>query len=292
MKASRSDKAFNVFLCIFWIIVVVLAVLPIIYIINVSLSSKISVNSGNVFLLPIDASLNAYKNIFSDGQIVRALLNSAEITLVGTLLSVCFAIICAYPISKRYLPGRRIVIGMILFTMFFRGGLIPNVVLMRGLGITNTYWSVWLASHSSVYNIFVLKTGFESIPKSYEESARIDGASDLTILLKIYLPLSIPVLIAITLFYMVSWWNEYYFALIFIHASNKLPIVIKVQQLVENMGENLLNLTGEDLKMQQTIAAASVKSACIMICMLPILLISLPLQKYYIKGNFLGVNKE
>ena len=292
MKTSRSDLFFKVFLCIFWIIVVTLAIMPIIYIINISISSKIAVNSGNVFLLPIGASLNAYKSIFSDGQIVRSLLNSTIITLVGTFLSVCFTILCAYPISKRYLPGRSIIIGMILFTMFFKGGLIPNVILMRGLGISNTYWAVWFASLSSVYNIFVLKTGFESIPKSYEESARIDGASDLTILLKIYLPLSLPVLIAITLFYMVSWWNEYYYSLIFIHASDKLPIVIKVQQLIENMSDSLLNLSGEDLKMQQTIAASSVKSACIMICMLPILLISLPLQKYYIKGNFFNINKE
>ena len=176
--------------------------------------------------------------------------------------------------------------------MFFRGGLIPNVILMKGLGISSTYWSVWLASLSSVYNIFVLKTGFETIPISYEESARIDGASDLRILLSIYLPLSIPVIIAITLFYIVSWWNEYYFALIFIHASDKLPIVIKVQQLIENMSDSLLSLSGDDLKMQQTIAASSIKSACIMICMLPILLISLPLQKYYIMGNFFSVNKE
>lgn len=292
MKTSRFDKSFNIFLFVFWSIVIILAVLPIIYIVNVSLSSKLAVNSGSVFLLPIDTSLKAYKSIFSDGQIVRSLLNSAFITLIGTILSLCFAIICAYPISKRYLPGRKVVIGMILFTMFFRGGLIPNVVLMKGLGILNTYWSVWLASISSVYNIFILKTAFEAIPKSYEESAKIDGASDLVILTKIYLPLSIPVLIAITLFYIVSWWNEYYFSLIFIHASDKLPIVIKVQQLVENMGDNLLNLKGEDLKIQQTIASSSVKSACIIICMLPILLISLPLQKYYIKGNFFNVNKE
>ena len=292
MKASKSDKFFNVFLWFFWIFVICFSLLPIIYIVNVSLSAKTAVNSGNVFLYPINATLNAYKSIFSDGQIMRALRNSAEIALVGTILSVTFSILCAYPISKRMLPGRKIIIGMILFTMFFRGGLIPNVILMRGLGISSTYWSVWFAGLSSVYNIFVLKTGFEAIPSSYEESAKIDGASDLMILLKIYLPLSIPVIIAISLFYLVSWWNEYYFSLIFIHASDKLPIVIKVQQLVENMGENLLNVTDADLKMQQTIAAASVKSACIMICMLPVLLVSLPLQKYYIKGNFFNVNKE
>ena len=292
MKASKSDKTFNIFLWIFWIIVVCLSLLPIVYIINISLSSKTAVNSGNVFLVPVKATFNAYKSIFSDGQIVKSLINSAEIAIVGTILSVIFSILCAYPISKRKLPGRKIVIGMILFTMFFRGGLIPIVILMKGLGISSTYWSVWFAGLSSVYNIFVLKTGFEAIPESLEESAKMDGASDLMILLKIYLPLSIPVIIAISLFYFVSWWNEYYFALIFIHASDKLPIVIKVQQLVENMGDNLLNISGADLKMQQTIAAASVKSACIMICMLPILLISLPLQKYYIKGNFFNVNKE
>ncbi len=292
MKASRSDKVFNVFLWIFWIIVVSLSLLPIIYIINISLSSKTAVNSGNVFLYPINATFNAYRSIFSDGQIVRSLINSAQIAVVGTILSVVFSILCAYPISKKRLPGRKVVIGMILFTMFFRGGLIPIVILMRGLGISSTYWSIWFAGLSSVYNIFVLKTGFEAVPESLEESAKMDGASDLVILLKIYLPLSIPVIIAISLFYFVSWWNEYYFSLIFIHASDKLPIVIKVQQLVENMGDNLLNVSGADLKMQQTIAAASVKSACIMICMLPILLISLPLQKYYIKGNFFNVNKE
>jgi putative aldouronate transport system permease protein len=291
-KIHKENFFFNAFNVVFWVIAVILCMLPIVFVFNVSVSDKISVNSGRVSLLPINFSLDAYKNIINDGQFMRSMKNSIVITLFGTLLSMLFTILCAYPLSKPNLKGRKVIIAFILFTMFFKGGMIPSVILVRQLDLMNTYFAVWLSSLTSIFNIFILKTAFESIPNSLEEAAKIDGANDVIILLKIYLRLSIPALLAVTLFYVVSWWNEYYMAMLFVHSSEKMPVVIKVQQMIENMGDNLLNLSGDEIEAKQKIAASSVKCAGIMLCMVPMLLLSLPMQKYYIKGNLVNINKE
>lgn len=291
-RSKRSDKGFNKFIVVFWAVALLVCLLPIAYVFSVSLSSKQAVESGKVLFYPVNATIASYKSLFRSNQVVVAIKNSMIIMLVGTMFSVIFSVICAYPLSKANLKGRKIVLGFILFTMFFKSGIIPRFVLMKQLGLVNTYFSVWLSNLASIFNIFILKTSFETVPKSLEEAAKIDGAGDARILFEVYLFLSMPAIISVALFYMVSWWNEYYTVMLFIHKSDMMPIVLRVQQMIETVSESFLTLSQKDAQMQQTIAGSSIKCAGIVVCMLPMVCISIPLQKYYIKGSILNINKE
>lgn len=277
-----------------WLNAVLLAIyacatlFPFINILAVSLSSSRAINAGEVALWPIDFTWDAYSNLMADGQLLVAMKNTVMITVIGTLLNMLFTVIAAYPLSKRRLKGRNTMLMLVLFTMLFGGGLIPNFLLISSLGLINSYWGLWLPALISAYNMFVLKSFFEGLPEELEESASIDGAKDLTILWKIVLPLSLPVVAALTLFYAVGWWNSYFNVLIYIKSTNKLSLTVKLYQMLQNIGSDLLSTTNGEGVLQTTITPEGIRAAAIMIAIIPILCVYPFLQKHFVKGVLMG----
>ncbi|QGQ94175.1 carbohydrate ABC transporter permease [Paenibacillus psychroresistens] len=259
---------------------------PFINVLAVSLSSSRAVNASEVGLFPVEWNWSAYQHLIDDGQLLVAMGNSIEIAVIGTLLNILFTILAAYPLSKVRLRGRNPLLMLILFTMLFSGGMIPEFLLVKNLGIVNTYWSLWLPALISVYNMFVLKSFFEALPQELEESATVDGAKEMTLLLRIILPLSLPVLAALTLFYAVGWWNAYMNVLIYINSSDKVSLTVKLYQMLDNLSPDLLQ-SGEGIQ-QVTVTPEGIRSASVVIATLPILLIYPFLQKYFVKGVLMG----
>ena len=234
---------------------------------------------------PIEFNLDAYHNLIRDGQLIIAMKNTLLITFVGTALNMAFTIMAAYPLSKSRLKGRNIMLMAILFTMLFSGGLIPNFLLLSSLGLVNSYWSLWLPALISAYNMFVMKSFLEGLPEELEESAAIDGASELRILWQIVLPLSRPVLAALTLFYAVGWWNSYMNVLIYIRSTDKLSLMVKLYQMIDLVSTELLR--GEGVT-QAIITPESIRAAAVVFAIMPILCVYPFLQKHFIKGVLLG----
>ncbi|MDQ6420161.1 carbohydrate ABC transporter permease [Paenibacillus sp. LHD-117] len=258
---------------------------PFVNIIATSFSSSRAINAGEVFMWPIGFNLDAYHNLIRDGQLVVAMKNTVIITVVGTALNMLLTVMAAYPLSKSRLKGRNIMLMAILFTMLFSGGLIPNFLLLNSLDLINTYWSLWLPALISAYNMFVLKSFLEGLPEELEESAAIDGAGEFRILWQIVLPLSKPVIAALTLFYAVGWWNSYMNVLIYIRGTDKLSLMVKLYQMIDLVSSELLR--GEGV-MQAVITPESIRAAAIVFAIVPILCVYPFLQKHFIKGVLLG----
>lgn len=277
-----------------WLNAILLAVyacatlFPFINILAVSMSGSRAINAGEVSLWPVDFTWDAYHNLLADGQLLVSMKNTVIITVVGTALNMLFTVMAAYPLSKRRLKGRNTMLMAVLFTMLFGGGLIPHFLLVSSLGLVNSYWGLWLPALISVYNMFVLKSFFEGLPDELEESAAIDGAKDLTILWKIVLPLSLPVIAALTLFYAVGWWNSYFNVLIYIKSTDKLSVTVKLYQMLQNVGQDLLSTTNAEGVTQTTITPEGVRAAAIIIAILPILCVYPFLQKHFVKGVLMG----
>lgn len=286
----RSPKASSAFFRWFnYILLALIAyvtVFPFINIIAVSLSSSRAINAAEVFMWPIEFNVTAYKSLLKDGQLIVAMKNTVIITVVGTFLNMLMTTMAAYPLSKSRLKGRGIMLMAILFTMMFSGGMIPNFLLVNSLGLVNTYWSLWLPALISAYNLFVMKSFFEGLPEELEESAAMDGASDATILWKIILPLSKPVIAALTLFYAVGWWNSYMNVLIYIRSTDKLSLMVKLYQMIDLISPELMR-SGEGVA-RTSITPEGIRAAAVVFAIVPILCVYPFLQKHFIKGVLLG----
>ena len=174
----------------------------------------------------------SYHSLVNATPILRAFGNSVELTLVGVVLSMIGTITLAYPLSKSYFYGRRFWSMAIVFTMLFGGGLIPNFLLIKSLGLTNSYWSIWLPGLISTYNMWVMRTFFQNIPGELEDAARIDGCGETSLLLRIILPTSLPMLVTIGLFYGVGIWNNFFSVLIYITDTSKMNLAVMIQQMI------------------------------------------------------------
>ncbi|WP_108993998.1 carbohydrate ABC transporter permease [Paenibacillus agaridevorans] len=261
-------------------------VFPFLNIIAVSFSDSRAISAGEVFLWPIEFNWDAYRNLIDDGQLIVAMKNTVLMTVVGTLLNMVFTILAAYPLSKSRLRGRSIMLQAVLFTMLFGGGMIPHFLLINSLGLVNTYWAIWLPALISVYNMFVMKSFFEGIPAELEESASIDGANEWVLLLKIIIPLSMPVIAALTLFYAVGWWNSYMNVLIYIRSTDKMSLMVKLYQMIDLVSPEMLR-SGEGVT-EQTLTPEGIRAAAIVFSIIPILSVYPFLQKYFVKGVLLG----
>ncbi|CAG7656922.1 carbohydrate ABC transporter permease [Paenibacillus allorhizosphaerae] len=270
----------------------VLTLFPFVNVLATSMSGSRAISSGEVFLWPKDVTFTSFQNLIEDGQLLVAMKNTVIITVVGTALNIASTIMAAYPLSRRRLKGRSFMLMLITFTMLFGGGLIPNYILIKSLGIMNSYWALWLPGLLSTYNFFVMKTFFENLPAELEESASIDGANDLYIIWKIILPLSLPIIAALTLFYAVGWWNSYMNVLMYITSSGKQSLMVKLLQMIDTTSQSLLNAGatngGEGAAMQTLLSPEGVRAAAIIISVTPILCVYPFLQKYFVKGVLIG----
>lgn len=262
------------------ILLSIVTIIPIAYIVLVSISTSTTVAS-NSFLSGGSVSLSSYVGIFKYAGFPRAILNSIFLTLVGTGLNMLLTIPAAFALSQKTLPYKKFFMGILLCAMFLRGSLIPSYVWMNNLGLTNTYFAVWCSKLVSIYNILILKTYFEGVPEDLIKTARLFGANDWTVLWKVVLPLSIPAIITVTVFYAVSWWNDYFFTMIYISDIDKLTLPVRIMQMAANVKESSLYSIQDSV--YSGFSAVGIRAAGIVVSILPIAIILPFLQKHYIE---------
>ncbi|MBR4442701.1 MAG: carbohydrate ABC transporter permease [Clostridia bacterium] len=288
-KKTRVFYAFNYILVT---LVVMTMLFPLLNIIAMSFSSERAIMSNEVNIFPVEFTANTYVQVVKRTQIFRAMKNTVILTIVGTAINMFMTVCGAYALSKQRLAGRKAILMLITFTMLFGAGLIPNFILIKNLGLMNTYWALWLPGAISTYNMFVMKTFFSGIPASLEESAYIDGANDIRILISIILPLSLPALATITLFYAVGWWNAYFSLILYVNVSSKKALQQILHDLINASGVvDQLQMADSNDAIMQPIATESIKAVAIIIATMPIMCVYPFLQKYFTKGVLIGAIK-
>lgn len=270
-------------------VAVLLCLMPFLHIIAISLSSKSEIMSNRVTIFPRDLDLTAYQIVFSDSKMLWSMGLTIVLTVSYTLLSMTMSICAAYPLTKERLKGRSVIMLLIVFTMFFGGGLIPDYLLVKELGLLDKLPALILPGMISAFNLIILRTFFSSIPASLEESAYLDGSSHIGSLLRIVLPLSLPVLATLSLFYAVSRWNGYMDALFYISNSELYPIQLKLYQIV--MNSMVTDITAQEGALQTEVVPEGIKAASIMFVTTPILLVYPWLQRYFVSGVMIGAVK-
>ena len=282
-RASIPTRAVK-FIVIAAIVVVMLY--PFISVIATSFASVEAANAGGLF--PTSFSLVGYRSIFSGGVVEHALLVSVGITVVGTSLSVAFTVLLAYGLTRtRDVPGSKVVLYMVLATMLFGAGIIPNYLLVKSLGLINSYWALILPVLVNAFNLVVVRNFFMEIPREMFESARIDGASELQILRRIVVPLSKAVIAVIALFYAVGYWNDFFNALLYLNDSGKWPIQLVLNQYVLQ-GTPLSQIQNPN---QPPPPAQTVQMAVVVLATAPILVVYPFAQRYFTKGVLTGAIK-
>ena len=284
MKKKKIAFA-DVMLYLILTVGVLICLYPFLNVVAYSLSGNTAVLSGKVTFYPIDFQLSAYKEILlKQTQIWTAMGISVTVTVLGTLLGLVLTVAAAYALSKEKLKGRGILSGFILFTMYFSGGIIPTFLVVKGVGLYDSISALVIPSAMNVFNFIVMRTFFKELPLELEEAARIDGANDMKILFKIALPLSMPIIATIGLFYAVSYWNDYFSALLYIQTPEKFSLQLRLRQLL--FAGQINQVSMENLGTQ--VMSESLKMASIVISTIPIILVYPWLQKYFVKGVMLG----
>ena len=290
--ATFASKAFDVLNYIVLTLVAFTTILPFIYIIGASFASEYELATRPMFIIPRDVTLDAYKFIFSSNKILTSFGNSVFITVLGTLINLFFTVTMAYAISKTRIRGRNFILNMVIFSMFFSGGMIPGyIVIANMLKLKDTYWSVLMPGAISAYNMMIVKNFFQGIPQELEDSAAIDGCNDLGILWKIVLPLSLPVLATFGLFYAVGHWNSYFGAMIYMSgARDKWPLQVLLREIIILSNASAGDMAAMDPDFVQP-PEQSVKMAVIVVSTVPIMCVYPFLQKYFVKGVMVGALK-
>ncbi|AFC27719.1 YtcP [Paenibacillus mucilaginosus 3016] len=266
------------------ILVALCTVLPFVYVLAVSFTDPHEVAKGGMILFPTKFSLAAYEYIFSTDTLVKSLGVSIYVTVVGTFINLLFTSLLAYPLAKPHFRGRQVILLGVLFTMLFSGGMIPSYFVVKELGMTNTLWSLMIPSAISAFNLIVLRNFFQQIPDGLEDSAKIDGCSDLDILFRIVLPLSLPAMATFGLFYAVAHWNTFFSAILYINDHNKWPVQVLLREIVILAQSRI----GETSFEESLIQPLTIRMAVIVFATVPILLVYPFLQKHFAKGVLLG----
>lgn len=291
IKRNVSDVLTDVLIYLFIGILSLICLIPFVHVLSVSISGNGAVMSNEVFLIPKDFNLEAYKTVFGDSAMMRSLWFSVFITVAFTALGMFLTICGAFALSRKRLKGRRVVGVLFLVTMYFSAGTIPDYILMSQLNLINTASVLILPLAFSAYNLIILRTFMQnSVPQSLEEAAAIDGCNDFIVLIRIVLPLSVPVLATLALFYAVGRWNTFQDALYFITKSPLKPLQLKLYELVNAAGAQASvsqEIAGESMQAEEVL-----KSACIMFATIPIVIVYPFIQKYFVKGVMIGAVKE
>lgn len=290
-RTFGGDQMFDVGVTVIAAFVVVIVLVPLLFVLAASFSDPDLVVRGKVLLIPKGFTTKAYQMVFENKDIWKGFRNTCFYTVAGTAISVTLTVLAAYPLSKKELPGRNIFMMLILFTMYFSGGMIPTYLVVKDLGMYDTVWALLIPAAISTYNLIVAKTFFEnSIPAEVYESARLDGCNNIAMLPKIVLPLSKAILAVLVLYYAVGIWNAYFDALIYLRNSNLHPLQIILRNILllgqtEQMGTNDVGMA-EKVKM-----AEAVKYSAIVVSSIPMLILYPFVQKYFVKGVMIGAVK-
>lgn len=285
---TKGDKAFDIILYLFMTLVVVVTIYPIWYIVIASFSSNDAIAMGKVTILIKNFTLESYKQVVSQKNLWIAYANTIFYSVFGTMVNMVMTILTGYALSKKWLPGRRFIMLFFLLSMWFGPGMMATYINYRDLGMVNNRWGMLIIGAISTYHTILMRSFFESIPEALEESARIDGASDLRIMLQIYLPLSTAALMTISLYYFVDHWNAYFWSMILLQDDSKIPLQVMLKKLVVQMTGN----SSETANMDFTVMSReTVVYATMVIAILPMLVIYPFVQRFFVKGVMIGAVK-
>ena len=285
IRKRQGGYIFSIFNYIFLVCAGLITFIPFLNVFAKSLSSEAAVISGEVSIFPVEPQIGTYKYVMVNFQFLNSMKVSVFITVAGTIFCMMMTVIATYPLSKPHLKGRKVILMLFVFTMLFNGGIVPNFLLIKKLGLMNQLGALILPNLINVFNMLIIKNYFEEIPESVEEASKIDGASNIRILFSIIIPMSTPVLATIALFYAVNFWNSFFDSMIYINVPNKKPLQ---QYLVEMISRSQKPLTDVNVDAAMNRSPDSVKAATIMASTIPILFVYPFLQKYFVKGIIIG----
>lgn len=293
-NSSLSDKSFGVVNTILVTLITLIILYPLIFVISASISDPAAVNSGKMWLWPVDITFEGYKKVFTNELIWLGYRNTIMYTIIGTAIHLFVLLPCAYALSRKELAGKKYILWMILFTMLFNGGLIPTYLVVKNLQMLDTIWAIVIPGLVGAWSVLVAKTFFEqSIPDQLVEASKIDGATDYKIFFKVVLPLSLPIIAVMALFHAVALWNQYFNALIYLSNDRLYPLQLILRQIlvlneVDTTGVN----GGTESFVEQIKTAALIKYAVIIVSALPLLIVYPFLQRFFVKGVLIGSVKE
>lgn len=288
-RMSIGDRAVTIVNYIFCFIAACITAYPLIYVFSMSISDPTAVISNSVKLFPKGFSLAAYKMIFGSGDIWRSYYNTIIYTVGGTAISVTLTLLAAYPLSRKQFFLRKPLSIFFLISMFFTGTLVPMYLLINQLGLYNTRWAIILPTGAAAYYIVMARTFLSTIPESLYESAKIDGANEFTILRRIFIPLSMPIMAVLILYYAVQQWNSYFNAMVYLPNKSLQPLQLYLMKvLINNEGTGAAGNAGMSLSM----VSLQLKYVVIVVALIPILCVYPYLQKYFTKGMMIGAVKE
>ncbi|WP_078550612.1 carbohydrate ABC transporter permease [Litchfieldia alkalitelluris] len=287
MHNTGPGKVFDVFNFIILGIIGIITVLPFVYIIAGSFATEAELTARSFFIWPETFTTTSYEYIFSTATFTRSLLVSIGITLVGTVICLFFTFSMAYPLSRKNLLGRNLIMNLVVFSMLFSGGMIPTYMVVKSLGLLDSYWALILPLAINPFNLIIVKTFFQNIPLELEESAKIDGCTEIGIFWRIMLPLSKPVLATFALFYAVAIWNDFFSALLYINDNTKWPVQVLLQQIII-LSQASLSDAATNASNYVEPPEQSLKLAVVVVATLPILCVYPFLQKHFAKGMLLG----
>ncbi len=272
------------------LLLVVLTIIPFYYMLVLSLARFEDVAGGAFYLIPRHIDFASYALIFEDDTIPRAFLVSTAVTVVGTAVSMLVTTSAAYALSKKGLPGRNAIFTYIIITMFFSGGLIPSYLVMKDLGFVDSYLVMILPLSLNTFFLILMKNYFLTIPESLEESAKIDGANDILIMIRIVIPIAAPIMATISLFYAVAFWNDWFFPMLFLQDPDKYPLQLLLRKIVVEQ-EMANRLDRVSVMFGRHYYRLSVQMATVAVATLPILLVYPFVQKYFARGIMIGAIK-
>lgn len=291
IKSTKGDRLFEIIITIIGLFLLFSILYPLIFVLAASFSDPDLVLRGDVKLWPKGFTVEPYKMVFENDEIWLGYRNTLFYTIVGTFINIVLTVLAAYPLSRKDMPCRRLFTLIIIFTMYFNGGLIPTYLLVRDLRMYNTVWAILIPGAITTYNLLVAKTFFEnSIPQEIYESAMLDGCSNIRMLYQIVLPLSSAILAVLVLYYGVANWNSYFPALIYLQSKQLFPLQIFLRDILllsqtEQIGSNSVGM-GDKIKM-----AEGIKYSVIVVSSVPVLVLYPMAQKYFVKGVMIGAVK-
>jgi len=290
-RGPRPSRGYRVFQVVNGVVltgVVLVTLIPFVNILARSFSEETYIRTGQISLWPKGFNLTTYQVVTSDPVFWNNYRNTVLYTVAATAISMVLTTCYAYVLSKKHLKGRGLLVGIAVFTMFFNGGLIPNYVLVSGLGLRNTLWAIVLPNAISVFNLLVMKAFFESLPLELEEAAAVDGLGTYGILLRIVLPLSKAVIATMILFYAVMFWNSWFAAFLYLDHSDLFPVTVYLRNLIAGSTGGGNEMTPSETALQ---IGANIQAVTIVLTVLPIMVVYPFIQRYFVSGVMLGAVK-
>lgn len=292
IRYSKGDKIFSFINSLVLFLIVIIVGYPLVYIVSASFSSTQAVISGRVWLFPVEPTFLGYEAVFNNSSIMGGYANSFYYTILGTMINIIMTILAAYPLARKDFFGKNIFMGIFTFTMLFSGGLIPNYLLIKQLGLIDTRWAMVIPNAMGVWNVIIARTFFSTtIPEDLYEAGELDGCSDIGFIGKIVIPLSRPIIAVLALFYAVGHWNSYFQALIYLKDAKLFPLQIILRNILiqnEVSGEMMRDI--DEMQRRQGIAEL-LKYSLIVVASVPVLMIYPFVQKYFVKGIMIGALK-